>query len=149
MKVCIKTLITALFIVSIVVSGCDIINPSNNNYFSSFTIETNKLVYASDEKVEVIFKNDTSQRVLFTPCHTKLKRLENDEWLDHSFMFCTTSARQFYINIEPGEIFSHNVYWFSNNEPQGIYRVEFQLTDKLGNKLPLEKRVTPSLTLSD
>ena len=144
-----KTLITVLFIVSLVISGCDIINPSSDNYFSSFSIETDKQIYTSNEKVEVIFKNDTSQRVLFTPCHTALKRLENDEWLDHSFMFCTTSARQFYINIEPGEIFSHNVYRLSNNEPQGIYRVEFQLKDKLGIKLPLEKRVTPALTLSD
>jgi hypothetical protein len=127
--------------------GCDIFS-SNERNFSSFIIETDQEMYTSDQRIEVSVINNNKHTVLFYNCATMLQRFENDGWSDYSGVICPAVPEK-PMEINAGEKFSQKLGWFGNEYEEGDYRVVFAFTDKDGEELPFEKRVTRVLTVTN
>lgn len=147
-----RTYFPILFIALMIFGGCDIFSSSEEKNFSNFVIETDLETYTSNQRIEVSLRNNTQHSVLFSTCTAFLQRFKNDSWLDYDKLVCTSPFPQKSMEIKAGKEFSYKLIWFGNvgNEyEEGDYRVVFAVTDKDGEELPFEKRVTSVLTIKN
>jgi len=139
-----RTKYVTLLITCIVLAGCDVISSSNEMGFSSFSIETDAQTYASDQEVNITFKNNTRHSVWYHPCFDLLQRLDNAVWEDFDGMGCVGQVQP--VVIKAGESYSTRLIWFGNDYEAGDYRAVFQI-GKDEEKLPFENRITGKFTI--
>lgn len=136
-----KIYLPIILFVVILIGGCDSLS-SNEKSIDLVTIQTDKEIYASTQKVTVSFINNTSNSVFLNACGTILERYENDSWSTFDAATCTAIPRE-PISIEAGSQFEFTLVWFNDEDYQeGEYRFIFDLEDSSGELISFEQRKT-------